>query len=217
MMYDPSNSGNSQLPVSHDETLRNMRAGVPARRGTVGVNFTKLDQNTGAFTFGRDKIPVPLDHDYTLPWREVKWGIKEFTGRNVTNTVMRPVAAGPCPMPPGDFAPYGVDGWRACMEIKACSVTEPGFVWVYSSLNESNTSRILDLWGDITAQYAVNREFANPVVRVGVDHYENQFGTTFVVIYEIRAWIADDGTTLLSKVDPAPTPLPGGAEAERPF
>ena len=86
-------------------------------------------RSTGAITFGRDNIPLPLDHHYAVPWREVKWGYKEFTGRTVTNSVLRPVAAGPCPMPAGDFAPYGVDGPRACMELKLCSVTEPGFAW----------------------------------------------------------------------------------------
>ena len=97
MAYDASNGGNSQLPVSKDQILQNMRAAVPARRGAAGVNYVRIDCRTGAITFGRDEIPLPLDHQYAVPWREVKWGYKEFTGRSVTNSVLRPVAAGPCP------------------------------------------------------------------------------------------------------------------------
>ena len=202
------------MPVSEDQILCNMRAAVPARRGAAGVNYVRIDCRTGAITFGRDEIPLPLDHKYAVPWREVKWGYKEFTGRSVTNSVLRPVAAGPCPMPAGDFAPFGVDGPRACMELKLCSVTEPGFACIFSSLNESCTSRILDLWGDIAAQYGVDPKFANPVVTVGSDSYTNSYGTTFVMMFAIADWIADDGTTLLSTIGPATAPLTGRAEAE---
>jgi hypothetical protein len=218
MAYDQSSGGNNQLPASRDQILANMRAAVPTRRhGGSGINYVRVDHRTGAVTFGRDDVPFPLDHQYAVPWREVRWGYKEFTGRSVTNSVLCRVAAGPCPLPPGDFAPFGVDGPRACMELKLCSITEPGFVNVFSSLNESNTSRILDLWGDITAQFSVNPEFANPVARVEVDSYTNSFGTTFVLVYRIEDWIANDGATLLSTVDPAPAPLTGGAAAAVPF
>jgi hypothetical protein len=217
MAYE-SNDGNGQLPASQDQILRNMRAAVPVRRhGGAGVNYVRIDCRTGAITFGRDEIPFPLDHEYAVPWREVKWGYKVFTGRSVTDSALRPVAAGPCPMPAGDFAPFGVDGPRACMELRLCSLKEPGFVNVFSSLNESCTSRILDLWGDITAQYAVNPQFANPVVTIGNDSYTNSYGTTFVMVFAIVNWIADDGATLLSTVDPAPTPLTSGAAADLPF
>ena len=38
---------------------------------------------------------------------------------------------------------------------------------------------------------------------VGTDSYTNQYGTTFVMTFAIEDWIADDGATLLSTVDPA--------------
>jgi hypothetical protein len=188
---DHSNSGNGKLPVSP--------SAVPARRGTHGAQYARIDHRSGAITFGRDDTPLPLNHLYTVPWREVSQGYKEFRGKSVTNTVMKPVFAGPCPQPPGDYAPYGVDGPRPCMELRLCSLTEPGFAVVYSCLNESGTSRMLDLWGEIAAQYSVTTAFANPVVSVGPDSYTNQYGTTFCLAYTVKDWLGDDGATLLSK------------------
>jgi hypothetical protein len=71
---------------------------------------------------------------------------------------------------------------------------------VYSCLNESGMSRIFDLWGEITAQYAINPAYANPVVEVVVDDYTNQYGTTYRLAYSVIDWIGDDGATLLSRV-----------------
>jgi hypothetical protein len=201
----------SNLPISRAEILRNMQAAVPARRGDLlnGASFVRIDHRSGAITYGKDSMPLPLEHEYTAPWREFQWGYKDFVGRNVTSSVLQPVCAGPCPMPPGNaFTSFGVDGPRACMELRLCSITEPGFAVVYSCLNESGTSRILDLWGQIAAQYSVNETFANPVVRVGPDSYTNQYGTTFVMTYDVGDWLSDDGTTLLSTVEDLDTSSP---------
>jgi len=211
-------SGGSNLPANPDDILRNMRAAVPARHGaSAGALYARISHATGAVTFGRDDAPLPLDHLYAVPWREVQWGFKEFVGKTVVGTTMRPVAAGPCPLPAGDFTPYGIDGPRACMQLRLCSLREPGFSVIYSCLNESGGSRILDLWGEIAAQYAVNKAFANPVVTPWADSYSNQYGTTFCLAYRVRDWCADDGATLLSQAGDPATPLAGGAATELPF
>ena len=54
-------------------------------------------------------------------------------------------------------------------------------------------------------------------VTVGNDSYTNQYGTTFVMVFAIADWIADDGTTLLSMVGPARRRADGRAEANLPF
>lgn len=214
-MYNNSSDGSGQLPVSQDEILRNMQAAAPAqRRGGKGETYARIDCRTGARTFGRDDTPLP-DHRFAVPWREVAWGYKEFAGKTVVKAAMKPIAAGACPMPAGDFTPYGVDGPKACMELRLCSLNEPGFGPIYSCLNDSGSSRILDLWGEITAQYQVNPQFANPVVKLVSDSFTNSYGTTFVLTYDIVDWLHDDGTTLLSQVQD--TPRVGNAAAELPF
>jgi hypothetical protein len=202
MMLSTS-TGGAALPVSQDDILRNMQAAAPARRtGGGGVVYTRLGRDTGALTYGREETPLPLDHDYTVPWREILWGWKSFRGKAVVDSKLIPIAAGACPQPPIPYTPYGVDGPKQAVELRLCSITEVGFCGVFSCLNVSGQNRVLDLWSGIAAQFAVNAQFANPVVRVVVDHYVNSFGTVFVVTFPVRDWLADDGVTLLSKTEP---------------
>ena len=105
-----NSNGGGNLPASKDQILQNMRAAVPARRGAANVNYGRIDHKTGAMTFGRDNIPIPLNHRYAVPWREVKWGFKEFSGRTVTSTTLTPVAAGPARCRPATSHPTASTG-----------------------------------------------------------------------------------------------------------
>ncbi len=214
------------LPVSPDQFAANMEAalttiGSGMGSSMPGLQFTRIDFQTGAVTYGRDAAPVPLQHRFATPLALMRWGFKVWEGKIVAAQVMEPIGAGPIPMPKTAYVAFGQNGPRRAVEIVLLDLDEPGFNLSFGALSTSNENAVNRLVTDGVKQiHAGHRDYANPVINIVPQFCEyRKFGTTgWAFGHKLVDFISNDGRTLWNKVkmvqDPAELPWHAGDPAD---
>ena len=144
----------TNLPVPDDQLARNVEAALTTIGsggggwGPPGVQYMRIDTQTGAVTHSRDGTPVPLQDSYASPLALVRHGFKVENGR-VVDQVMEPIVSHPTlPVPKQPYVDYPHNGPRKAIEAIFLNLDERGFNLLFGALNVSNSNGLARLIGD---------------------------------------------------------------------
>lgn len=222
----------SYLPVVGNmsavlENLRAARQEVGSGSGS-GDTFLKIDDKTGALTFGQESNPVPAGMRWAVALQSFQHGYIDMQDGKPKERNVIPMMQGARPMPkggsttreidpqtkqlsgkvrtlaPGEYGTYEGGGPRDTTEIVLTSLDEPGFNLTFTSWGKSSANRV----GTLLEKAIVHCEspdgdagFIHPVILVKSSKYHNKTFRRDVhhFDFDLIDWLHADGKTLLSQ------------------
>lgn len=223
-------TGSDEAALANLETaMQNVGSGA----GT-GETFLKIDDRTGAMTYGQERIPFPDGHRMVVGLHGFRHGYIDMQGGQVVDRAVVPMVSQPTrPVPPGcRYGSYSKGGPRNVTEIELNSIDEPGFRLVFTAWGTSSANCIRNLLGE-ALQHARSPDgqagFKHPVIVPRAGKYplkgrppSKEFPEGIAARdiwhfdYEIVDWLHVDGSTLLS-TGARPAVEGNGAEEPAPW
>lgn len=194
--------------------VRGLAANLQAARQDVGSGpgtgdtFLKVDDKTGAITFGQEDSPLPEGHRFAVGLHEINHGYVVSTPppAKVVERHLVPMAQGGTrPTPPGgQYGTYEQGGARDVVEVGLSSIDEPGFKLTFTAWGASSANRIGNLLDKaITHLGSADGQsgFVHPVVVIKSGSYHNKkwAKTIHHIDFDVVDWLNVDGKTLLSE------------------
>lgn len=174
-----------------------------------GIQYIKVDGNTGTMTYGRDDTEVPLGQRFAVPFDACEHGIIKWSGGKVQDRKMIRYLEGPVPPVPHGEPRVGTlpkpnerDGWNEVISIRMVGLGgEMDKVEVEADCNnESKRQQAMDLLGEMTNMADTahgEKGFFNAVVVIEVDSYWNKAYSRDVFFPRFRIVGFTDGFTIL--------------------
>lgn len=172
-----------------------------------GVNYAYFNGNTGAFTFGRDKHPIPEDQEFAIHHEGLKHGwlfwedgkAEKATEVNISAKMPAPAKPDDRPLTGSRPRPHDRDGWSRTVTIEFKGI---GGALANVTLSITHSSVALTrAWGDICKAIAdrfdadPDTPYLNPVVVFEHSSYEHPDYNrdVYVVQPKVLAWMDDEG------------------------
>ena len=184
--------------------------------GSSGETYLKVDDRSGALTFGQERTPFPPNHRCVVSLQSFCHGYIEMQGGkpNRAQSRMVPmVSQSQRPTPAGPYATGMGDGPKDTTELTLNSLDEPGFNVVFTAWSKSSSNRVRNLLEKAIVQMDTpggQAGFINPVIIPKSGHYWQKAFTDPLTgqavparnvhhfDFEIIDWMHNDGQTLLS-------------------
>lgn len=177
-----------------------------------GVNYIRLDGNTGDLTYGKEQTPLPEGQNFAIALDSITHGVVNWFNSQPQDRRMASYLDGAAPTMPQGGQPAGHDGktrngWSFTITIPMVGIPGGGsedLTGSQLSFDCANTSKLnaaQDLIGVMTAMTETplgQRGFFNPVINLKVGSYWNktQKKDVYFPIFDIIGWT--DGTEIVS-------------------
>jgi hypothetical protein len=151
-----------------------------------GIQYLRVDGNTGAMSYGRDANEVPQGQRFVAPYLMAEHGYLNWQGGKITDRKMGKVLNGPVtPPPPGEPRvgtlpkPYERDGWSSVIVIRLVGLGgEMDKVEVEVDCGNDSKRRqgkeLLAAMNEVADSPLGVAGFYNPVVELGLDSYRHK-------------------------------------------
>lgn len=175
---------------------------------TGGVNYIRLNGNTGELSFGKDNREIPASQRFIVPLEEATHGVSHWYAKKKTEEKIVKYLDGPAPaFPPGAIIagslppPDNRNGWQRVVTIKMIGLGGDldKIMLEFDGNNTSKINALTDLLGEMTAMCDTSlgeQGFFNAVVEMSVDSYydKNNSKDVYFPVFTIVGWT--DGFTV---------------------